>query len=58
MVGWNYSPEFSKSQRLRRVNTALAGTEAALPDTHGMSAEELAFLMNRLLAMYANNTRR
>jgi len=58
MVGWNYSPEFSKSQRLRRVNTALAGAEAALPDTYGMSAVELADLMNRLLAMYANTTRR
>jgi len=58
MVGWNYSPGFSKSQRLRRVNTALAGTEAALPDTYGMSAEELADLMNRLLAMYANAMRR
>jgi len=58
MVGWNYSPEFSKSQRLRSVNTVLAGTEAALPDTYGMFADELAVLMNRLLAVYANTTRR
>jgi hypothetical protein len=49
MVGWNYSPGFSKSQRLRHMNTALAGVEAALPDTYGMSAEKLADLMNRLL---------
>jgi hypothetical protein len=41
-------PEFSKSQRLRRVNTALAGAEAALPDTYGMSAVELPDLMNQL----------
>jgi hypothetical protein len=48
MVGWNYSSEFQESRRLRRVNTALAGVEAALPDTYGMSAEKLADLMNQL----------
>ena len=54
MVGWNYSPGFSKSQRIRRVNTARAGAEAALPDTYGMSAEQLADLMNQLRNRQAN----
>jgi hypothetical protein len=53
-----FFPRIQQSQRLRRVNTALAGTEAALPDTYGMSAEELADMMKRLLAMYANTMRR
>jgi hypothetical protein len=48
MVGWTYSSEFRESRRLRRINTSIAGVEAALPDTYGMSAEQLANLMNRL----------
>jgi hypothetical protein len=48
MVGWIYSSEFRGSTRLRRASTAIAGVEAALPDTYGMPAEQLADLMNQL----------
>lgn len=57
MVGWNYSPAFGGSQRLRGINTAIAGVEAALPDTYGMSAEQLANLMNQLRDIHANAVR-
>jgi hypothetical protein len=53
MVGWNYSSEFQESRRLRKVNTAIAGAEAALPDTYGMSVEKLADLMNQLRDIHA-----
>ncbi len=57
LVGWNYLPAFRRSQRLRGLNTAIAGVEAALPDTYGMSAEQLAKLMNQLRDTYANAVR-
>jgi hypothetical protein len=57
MVGWNYSPAFGKSQRLRALNTAIAGVEAALPDTYGMPAEQLAKLMNQLRDTHTNTVR-
>jgi hypothetical protein len=47
MVGWVYAPEFREATRLRRVNTVIAGVEAALPDTYGMPAQQLADLMNQ-----------
>ena len=52
MVGWNYTPEFRESARLRRISTALAGVEAGLPDTYGMSAADLAGLLNELRMTY------
>ncbi|HWS64683.1 MAG TPA: STM3941 family protein [Steroidobacteraceae bacterium] len=48
MVGWNFSSEYQESKRIRVVNTTVAGVEAALPDTYGMPAGELADLMNQL----------
>ena len=54
MVGWTYSAAFSGSRRLRGINTALAGVEAALPDSYGVPAEQLATLMNQLRAKYAD----
>jgi hypothetical protein len=57
-VGWTYSPGSEKSKRLRRVNTAIAGVEAALPDTYGMSVEQLAGLMNQLRDRHAAVKRR
>jgi hypothetical protein len=52
MVGWNYTQSYSKHGRLRTANIALAGVEAALPDTYGMKAELLAEFLehNRALA--------
>ena len=55
MVGWNYSSEFRRARRLRSVNSAIAGVEAALPDTYGMSAGQLAQLMNQLRDMHTRS---
>lgn len=52
MVGWNYSSSFAGSATGRKVSTALAGVEAALPDTYGMKATDLASLLNQLLAQH------
>jgi hypothetical protein len=53
MVGWNYVPSFTGSRGGRKLSVALAGVEAALPDTYGMKAEELASLLNQLLVEHA-----
>jgi hypothetical protein len=50
MVGFRFSPsckQRSKHLALRRVNEALVGYEAALPDNFGMKHEELARLLNQ-----------
>jgi hypothetical protein len=57
MVGWNYSSEFRESKRVRWVNAAVAGMEAALPETYGMPAEQLADLMNQLRDTHAKAAR-
>lgn len=48
MVVWNYVPEFAEQIRIRRAAVALTGCEAALPDTYGFKAEDLAELMNQM----------
>jgi hypothetical protein len=48
MVGWNYMPGFQEHAKLRRANVAISGMEGGLPDTYGMSAEELCGLMNEI----------
>jgi hypothetical protein len=55
MVGWNYNAGANGNLRLRRVSSAIAGVEAALPDTYGMTAPNLAKLLNELLQ--ANRSR-
>ena len=52
MVGWNYTSAFAGSTTGRKVSVALAGVEAAFPDTYGMKAAELASLLNQLLAQH------
>jgi len=52
MVGWNYLPSH-RSQIARRVSSGLAGVEAALPDTFGHRAIELAQLMRELHLKYS-----
>jgi hypothetical protein len=54
MVGWNYIPQYRKAQTLRSVNTALAGAEAALPDTYGKSAAELIELLEHYRTTYGH----
>lgn len=51
VVGFDYIPgALSPNARLRRVSSALAGVEGALPDNYGLSAEALADLLNRVQA--------
>jgi hypothetical protein len=45
MVGFNLVPEARTSPKARAVAKALSGFEAALPDTYGYKAEELAELL-------------
>lgn len=56
MVAWNYAPEFSGQARGRRLALAMAGCEAALPDTYGFKAEELAAVMNQLRELHLAKT--
>ena len=44
-VGFNYSPSFERSRKMRAVTKSLLGFEAALPDTYGLPAAELASLL-------------
>jgi hypothetical protein len=46
VVGWNYAPEFPEHTKLRKLNVSISGTEAAFPDTYGMTAESLSALLN------------
>lgn len=54
MVGFRFSPSYDRRRLagLRRLNAALLGYEAALPDNYGMKHEELAALLNRKKAEY------
>jgi hypothetical protein len=45
MVVFNYAPGKTKGRRLRSMARALSGSEGGLPDTYGMRAEELAWLL-------------
>jgi hypothetical protein len=56
MVGWNFTPEYRKARQLRTLNTALAGAEAALPDTYGKSAAELIELLEHCRVRYGRRT--
>lgn len=57
MVGFRFSPSYDRRQlaRVRRLNEALLGYEAALPDNYGMKHEELAALLNRKKAEYGGD---
>ena len=54
MVAWNFTPEYSQSERGRALSKSLSGYEAALPDTYGMKAEELVSLMSDLRNRFAS----
>ena len=57
IVGWNHSPGFSQPQRRPGIRTTFAGLEAVLPDTYGMSSEQLASLMNTTRDAHAKSAR-
>jgi hypothetical protein len=46
MVLFNYAASYTRSPKARALATALTGTEAALPDTYGYTADDLAALLN------------
>lgn len=50
MVALRYAPGYTRHATARKLVSALAGAEGALPDTYGRSAEELAQLLNRIRA--------
>ncbi len=47
MVAFNFSPLHRGQERMRKISSAIAGYEGALPDTYGRSAEDLAALLNQ-----------
>jgi len=53
LVGWSYSNAFQAHARARALNQALAGVDAALPDSYGMRPEELANFLNHLRSQFA-----
>jgi hypothetical protein len=52
LVGIIYDPSYKGHVRARRLNRSLAGVDDALRDTFGLSADELANLMNEWLNRY------
>ena len=47
---FNYVESYPRSPKLRSLNTALTGFEAAIPDSWGLAHEDLADLLNRYKA--------
>ncbi|TYT26086.1 hypothetical protein FZO89_07340 [Luteimonas viscosa] len=56
LVGFDFVDGHAGSDRLRRVNRNLSGFQAALPDTYGLSANELATRMEARLAAQRADT--
>jgi hypothetical protein len=50
MVGFSTASDEAMHPRLAAVARGLTGTAGALPDTYGVSADELSDLMNRFRA--------
>ena len=57
MVGWNYALGYQGQKAGRVLAKAIAGVEAALPDTYGIKASDLANLMNDARRRYVPSTR-
>ena len=49
LVAWNFVPGNERAGKMRRFNQAFSGYEAALPNTYGIKAQELADGLNHLL---------
>jgi hypothetical protein len=52
LVGLFYEPDYASTARGvagRKISRSMVGVDGALPDTYGMSADELAELMNNWL---------
>jgi hypothetical protein len=50
MVAYRFAPGYTPHATTRKVLNALAGAEAALPDTYGRPAKDLAELLNKIRA--------
>jgi hypothetical protein len=46
MVGFNYVATYGRSHLGRRISRVIGGCEGGLPDTYGMTAAELATILN------------
>ena len=55
-VGWNYTPPHRPSRRARLIAKFCCGYEAALPDTYGMKAHDLAILLEYLRRKYTETS--
>jgi hypothetical protein len=53
MVGWD---EAQSTSKIGATNKFLTGHSSALPDTYGLTAEELVHLMNRMRDEYSSKT--
>jgi hypothetical protein len=53
MVAWNYVSSYKTKAGLRGLNRGLTGFEAALPDTYGFKATDLAEQMEALRVRYS-----
>lgn len=49
LVVWNYSKAYGDAEAERKLSDKVTRTEASLPDTYGMTAEDLAELLNKLV---------
>jgi len=52
MVVFNYSDHYDRVKMMRGFARKIAGYEGALPDTYGMSADQLADLLNNWKAIF------
>lgn len=48
MVGWNYVPGYQVKARMRGFSKAVSGYEAGLPDTYGLTVEQLVEALETL----------
>jgi hypothetical protein len=52
LVSFNYTQEYYPYKWGRKISAAMSGYEAALPDTYGFKAEDLAVQLNQHLQEY------
>lgn len=46
MIVFNFSENYQKYKTMRKISAGIGGVEGALPDTYGLKAKDLAYLMN------------
>lgn len=56
MVRFDYGPTHPVNERMRALARSVSGHDAVLPDTYGMSAEDLAVLMDGWRARYGRTS--